>query len=405
MDTGKCYDNVAELLSSLFSNAVQSLWIATAFLDSCGTRLVKEAISRGVSVKLLVSSEVGPEVLRDLEGAEIRIYSETFMHMKLYIADGRAYSGSANLTCPVLKGLNVETLCDVDPASAVKIFNSYWAKASPYVPVSAEHIPKCLLEARDLGDRISFKNTFEGYELIVYKIIPYSVLLTPIAKRMVYMAPQSLIKSSYPGYLELKYALPPRWVHSVDVGSITSLWKEYSDNAKNVGHEDLPEEDKVRVNKILSMLSSMINSLENSMKTLVEKQTERVAREIIDIIADKVSKLTGKNVEVRLSGPSLSPYYSIAENTLTIRIAMSANVGGKEAVKDLANLESKIVEEIKATSKTYVDKLLEDISKATRELLQEVRRCGIASKTLIDLTFSLYIGGREYKYNPGEVAV
>jgi len=167
MAAGKCYDNVPELLSRLFSSAAQSLWIATAFLDGCGASLIREAVSRGVSVRLLVSSEVGPDVLRGLEATEVRIYSGAFMHIKLYIADGKAYGGSANLTCNVLRGLNIETLCDVDPASAVKIFNSYWARASPYMPEAVEQIPKCLVEVRDLGDSISFKKPFEGYELIV----------------------------------------------------------------------------------------------------------------------------------------------------------------------------------------------------------------------------------------------
>ena len=217
MAAGKCYDIASELLSRLFSSAAQSLWIATAFLDSCGVSLIRKAISRGVGARLLISSEVGPDVLRALEGAEIRIYLGGFMHMKLYIADGRAYGGSVNLTCPVLGDLNVETLCDVDPASAVKIFNSYWARASPYMPEAVEQIPKCLVEVRDLGNSISFKNPFEGYELIVYRSMPYSVLLSPAARRMVHMAPEILTTYS------LEYILPSSKRRSVDVGSIASL--------------------------------------------------------------------------------------------------------------------------------------------------------------------------------------
>jgi len=47
MAAGKCYDIASELLSRLFSSAAQSLWIATAFLDSCGVSLIRKAISRG----------------------------------------------------------------------------------------------------------------------------------------------------------------------------------------------------------------------------------------------------------------------------------------------------------------------------------------------------------------------
>lgn len=403
MAAGKCYDNVPELLSRLFSSAVQSLWIATAFLDSCGASLMREAISRGVSVRLLVPSDVGPDVLRGLEGAEIRIYSGEFMHMKLYIADGKAYGGSANLTCNVLRGINIETLCEVDPESAVKIFNSYWAKASPYIPEAIKQIPKCLVEVKDLGDSISFKNPFEGYELTVYRSMPYSVLLSPAARRMVHMAPQMLTTSF------LKYILPPSKSRSVDVGSIASLWASYSANAKELGHEDLSEEDRVRVNKIFSILSSTVKSLESSLESSMIKQAEGEARKISDIIASKVKELAGRDVEVRQSPPWLSLHYWIAENILTIPITLHISVyidsEDEKLVEDLASRVSKAVEEIKATAKSYVDKMLEDASKTAREILQGVRRCGIASKARVNLTLSLYIDGHSYEYNLGETTL
>ncbi|MDT7890313.1 MAG: hypothetical protein RQ885_15235 [Desulfurococcales archaeon] len=81
----------------------------------------------------------------------------------------------------------------------------------------------------------------------------------------------------------------------------------YSSNAKELGHEDLPEEDRVRVSKILSMLSSTVNSLESSIRPLIEKQVEEEARKILDIIAGKVKELARKDVEMSYHPLAIPP--------------------------------------------------------------------------------------------------
>jgi hypothetical protein len=218
---------------------------------------------------------------------------------------------------------------------------------------------------------------------------------------MVHMAPQILTTYS------LGYILPPNKWRSVDVGSIASLWAVYSSNAKELGHEDLPEEDRVRVSKILSILSSTVNSLESSIKPLIEKQAEGEARKILDIVAGKVKELAGKDVEIMLSGPWLSLHYSIAENTLSILIrqTMSAYVDSEELAEQLSGRMPKALEEIKATAKSHVDKLLEDASKTAWGILQGMRRCGIAPKARVSLTLSLYIDGHSYEYRLGETTL
>jgi len=231
--------------------------------------------------------------------------------------------------------------------------------------------------------------------------MPYSVLLSPAARRMVHMAPQILTTYS------LEYILPSSKRRSVDVGSIASLWAVYSSNAKELGHEDLPEEDRVRVSKILSILSSTVNSLESSIRPLIEKQAEEEARKILDIIAGKVKELARKDVEIRLSPPWLSLHYSIAENTLAIPISltMSVYLDSEELAKHLPGRMPKAIEEIKAAAKGYIDSLLGRVSEIAQENLQMVRRCGIASKVLVSLTLSLYIDGQNYEYRLGETTL
>ena len=127
-----CYSlsDVSKKLKELVEGALQSLWVASAFIDRCGVELLKRVCARGVQVRVLTSTEIDEDVLRELaEVAEVRVVKEKFMHMKLYIADGKALTGSANLTCPVLEGKNIEILCEIPIEEAVKSFNTLWESA------------------------------------------------------------------------------------------------------------------------------------------------------------------------------------------------------------------------------------------------------------------------------------
>jgi len=127
-----CYSlaEVSKRLRELIEGSMQSVWIATAFIDRCGVDLLKKAGTRGVQVRVLTSTEVDEDILRKLtKFAEVRIIKERFMHAKIYIADGKALIGSANLTCPVLEDKNIEILCEVPLEQAVKRFNELWTSA------------------------------------------------------------------------------------------------------------------------------------------------------------------------------------------------------------------------------------------------------------------------------------
>jgi len=150
-----CYflDEVSKRLRELVEGAMQSIWVATAFIDRCGVELLKKAGDRGAQVRVLTSAEVDEGVLRELtKFAEVRIIKERFMHAKIYIADGKALIGSANLTCPVLEDKNIEILCEVPPEEAVKRFNELWTSAGG---VEAVLQPKELwLRIRDTPRRV-----------------------------------------------------------------------------------------------------------------------------------------------------------------------------------------------------------------------------------------------------------
>jgi len=78
----------------------------------------------------LTSAEVDEDVLKELaEIAEVSVVKEKFIHMKLYIVDGKSLTGSANLTCPVPEGRNIEILCEIPLKEAVKNFNTLWTSA------------------------------------------------------------------------------------------------------------------------------------------------------------------------------------------------------------------------------------------------------------------------------------
>jgi len=143
-----CYSlaEVSKRLRDLVEGAVQSVWVATAFIDRCGVDLLKKAGSRGAQVRVLTSAEVDEDILRELARlAEVRVVKERFMHAKMYIADGKALIGSANLTCPVLEGKNIEILCEVSLEEAVKRFNELWTSAGGI---------EALLQSKELWLRI-----------------------------------------------------------------------------------------------------------------------------------------------------------------------------------------------------------------------------------------------------------
>jgi hypothetical protein len=143
-----CYSlaEVSKRLRELVEGAMQSVWIATAFIDRCGVDLLKKVGDRGAQVRVLTSAEVDKDILRELTKlAEVRIIKERFMHAKIYIADGKALIGSANLTCPVLEGKNIEILCEVPLEEAVKRFNELWTSAGGV---------EALLQSKELWLRI-----------------------------------------------------------------------------------------------------------------------------------------------------------------------------------------------------------------------------------------------------------
>lgn len=134
--SSNCFEgDTSEILRNFIENAKQSLWIATAFLDDYGAELLRKACERGVSIRLLISDRISENVLkpilRNLDCIEIKVFNEAFMHAKIYIADGKALIGSANLTQATLIGKNAESLCEIDTKEAIKSFNNLWKKAIP----------------------------------------------------------------------------------------------------------------------------------------------------------------------------------------------------------------------------------------------------------------------------------
>lgn len=155
-----CYSlsDVSKKLKELVEGALQSLWVASAFIDRCGVELLKRIRAKGVQVRVLTSTEIDEDVLRELaEVAEVRVVKEKFMHMKLYIADGKALTGSANLTCPVLEGRNIEILCEIPLEEAVKNFNTLWKSAEE----AKLKLEEFWLKVKDTPQRVIIKSRIE----------------------------------------------------------------------------------------------------------------------------------------------------------------------------------------------------------------------------------------------------
>jgi len=169
-----CYSlaDASKKLRELVEGATQSVWVATAFIDRCGVDLLKKAGARGVQVKVLTSVEVGEGIVKELtKFAEVRVVREKFMHAKMYIADGKALIGSANLTCPVLDGKNVEILCEVPLEQVVKSFNALWNAAS------APSMEKLLLRIKDAGNRVVIESRLgQGLYLEIDKLLKRPVI-------------------------------------------------------------------------------------------------------------------------------------------------------------------------------------------------------------------------------------
>jgi len=186
-----CYslDEVSKRLRELVESAMQSVWIATAFIDRCGVDLLKKAGGRGAQVRVLTSAEVDEDILRELARlAEVRVVKERFMRAKMYIADGKALIGSANLTCPVLEDKNIEILCEVQLEEAVKRFNELWTSAGG---VEALLQPKELwLRIRDTSRRVVIESRIgEGLyaeidKLLKRPIVKYDKNVVPCPRKV-----------------------------------------------------------------------------------------------------------------------------------------------------------------------------------------------------------------------------
>jgi len=95
------------------------------------------------------------------------------MHAKIYIADGKALIGSPNLTCPVLEGKNIEVLCEVSAAEAIKIFHELWRAATPLRPEIPEVL---LLRVKNVKDRIVIESQLNpGLHIEVSKFLKRAI--------------------------------------------------------------------------------------------------------------------------------------------------------------------------------------------------------------------------------------
>jgi hypothetical protein len=167
-----CYSpsDVPRKLRGHIESATRSLWVSTAFLDNCGLELLKTVSGKGVELKVLVSTAVSSELVKEISKfANVRVLEEKFMHAKIYIADGKALVGSPNLTCPVLEGKNIEVLCEVTAEEAVKVYNSLWENARPPKP----EVPRTLLlRIKDTPNRIIIEsNLGPGLHVKVDKML------------------------------------------------------------------------------------------------------------------------------------------------------------------------------------------------------------------------------------------
>ena len=154
-----CYTGAeaSKILRSIILNAIQSIYVATAFLDVTGAKLLEETARRGVYIRLLASDKVDTKILEELsrEGVDIKIYDEKFLHVKIYIVDGRAFVGSANLTRAALEESNIEVLCEIDAKEALAKFNELWSKARTLSQINWNLVqvePLLRLSERSIGE-------------------------------------------------------------------------------------------------------------------------------------------------------------------------------------------------------------------------------------------------------------
>jgi len=172
MSSSVCYSpsDVPRKLRGHIESTTQSLWVSTAFLDNCGLELLKTLSGKGVELRVLVSTAVSSELVKEISKfANVRVLEEKFMHAKIYIADGKALIGSPNLTCPVLEGKNIEVLCEVAAEEAIKVYNSLWENARPFKP----EVPRTLLlRIKDTPNRIIIEfNLGPGLRVEVDKML------------------------------------------------------------------------------------------------------------------------------------------------------------------------------------------------------------------------------------------
>jgi phosphatidylserine/phosphatidylglycerophosphate/cardiolipin synthase-like enzyme len=90
-----CYSlgEVSKRLRELVENAMQSVWIATAFIDRCGVDLLKRTGDRGAQVRVLTSAEVDEDILRELtKFAEVRVIKSLVECVEVLMASRTLYT-------------------------------------------------------------------------------------------------------------------------------------------------------------------------------------------------------------------------------------------------------------------------------------------------------------------------
>jgi phosphatidylserine/phosphatidylglycerophosphate/cardiolipin synthase-like enzyme len=90
-----CYslDEVSKRLRELVEDAMQSVWITTAFIDRCGVELLKKAGDRGAQVRVLTSAEVDEDILRELAGfVKVRVIKSLVECVEVLMASRTLYT-------------------------------------------------------------------------------------------------------------------------------------------------------------------------------------------------------------------------------------------------------------------------------------------------------------------------
>ena len=137
-------------------SARRRAYLTVAFMDRCGVDIVKKLCEGGVDVKLILSTNVGVDVTKELIKycAQVRIFGEKFLHAKLYIVDDKAYTGSANMTCNALEGINVEFVSEAPLKESLEEFNKLWERSEVLTTSATEKITT--LTGIDLGQTILY---------------------------------------------------------------------------------------------------------------------------------------------------------------------------------------------------------------------------------------------------------